>query len=176
MLKREARRGGRPHVAKRQADHACGTGGEPPESILRIDARMHIGQSDGMVNITGGTFRMGSDKHYPEERPAHIVTVDGFWMDRYAVTNAGFAAFVAATGYVTFAERPLDPALYPGVPKTATAYSIWPATSGNGPRTGIALATRTVPTSHAARRAIHAVSTKLRVTILHSLDRALREE
>lgn len=75
---------------------------------------MHIGQSDGMVNITGGTFRMGSDKHYPEERPAHIVTVDGFWMDRYAVTNAGFAAFVAATGYVTFAERPLDPALYPG--------------------------------------------------------------
>jgi sulfatase modifying factor 1 len=42
------------------------------------------------------------------------VTVDGFWIDRHAVTNADFAAFIAATGYVTFAERPLDPALYPG--------------------------------------------------------------
>ena len=57
---------------------------------------------------------MGSDVHYPEERPAHDVTVDGFWIDRYAVTNAGFGAIAAATGYVTFAERPLDPALYPG--------------------------------------------------------------
>ncbi len=67
----------------------------------------------GMAQIAGGTLRMGSDVHYPEERPAHSVTVDGFWIDRYAVTNADFAAFIAATGYVTFAERPLDPALYP---------------------------------------------------------------
>jgi len=57
---------------------------------------------------------MGSDAHYPEERPAHGVTVDNFLIDRYAVTNADFAAFVAATGDVTFAERPLDPTLYPG--------------------------------------------------------------
>ena len=69
---------------------------------------------DGMIQIPGGTFRMGSDDHYPEERPAHCVTLDGFWIDRYAVTNAEFAAFIAATGYVTFAERPLDPTLYPG--------------------------------------------------------------
>jgi len=48
------------------------------------------------------------------ERPAHSVTVDGYWIDRYAVTNADFGAFIAATGYVTFAERPLDPTLYPG--------------------------------------------------------------
>jgi sulfatase modifying factor 1 len=69
----------------------------------------------GMAQITGGTFRMGSDVHYPEERPADGVTVDGFWIDRHAVTDADFAAFVAATHYVTFAERPLDPAaLYPG--------------------------------------------------------------
>ena len=67
-----------------------------------------------MAQIACGTFRMGSDAHYPEERPAHSVTVDGFWIDRYAVTNADFAVFVAATGYLTFAERPLDPALYPG--------------------------------------------------------------
>jgi formylglycine-generating enzyme required for sulfatase activity len=48
---------------------------------------------------------MGSDRHYPEERPAHRVTVDGFWMDRGPVTNDRFARFVAETGYVTIAER-----------------------------------------------------------------------
>jgi len=67
-----------------------------------------------MAQIAGGTFRMGSDVAYPEERPAHGVTVDGFSIDRHAVTNTDFAAFVAATGYVTLAERPLNPALYPG--------------------------------------------------------------
>ncbi len=64
--------------------------------------------------IPGATFRMGSDDHYPEEAPAHVVTVDGFWMDRYTVTNREFERFVRATGYVTLAERPVDPALYPG--------------------------------------------------------------
>jgi sulfatase modifying factor 1 len=68
----------------------------------------------GMAWIPGGTFLMGSDQHYPEEAPAHYATVDGFWMDQYAVTNEEFARFVAATGYVTVAERPLDPADYPG--------------------------------------------------------------
>ena len=61
----------------------------------------------GMVWIPGGTFQMGSDKHYPEERPAHSVTVDGFWIDRYPVTNTRFQRFVAATNHVTFA--PLFP-------------------------------------------------------------------
>ncbi len=67
----------------------------------------------GMVWIPGGTFVMGSDQHYPEEAPAHEVSVDGFWMDQHAVTNAEFARFVAETGYLTVAERPLDPAAYP---------------------------------------------------------------
>jgi formylglycine-generating enzyme required for sulfatase activity len=67
-----------------------------------------------MVWIPGGTFRMGSDKHYPEERPVHRVTVDGFWMDRYPVTNARFARFVDATGYKTLAETTPDAADYPG--------------------------------------------------------------
>ena len=67
-----------------------------------------------MVWIPGGTFRMGSAKHYPEERPVHRVAVDGFWMDRAPVTNARFARFVAATGHVTFAQLPPDPAQYPG--------------------------------------------------------------
>src|ERR1700710_3090912 len=66
--------------------------------------------------VPGGTFLMGSDKHYPEEAPAHRVSVGGFWMDTYAVTNSRFAEFVGATGYVTVAERPADPADYPGAP------------------------------------------------------------
>jgi formylglycine-generating enzyme len=68
----------------------------------------------GMVWVPGGTFLMGSDRHYPEEAPAHRVTVDGFWMDRCAVTNAEFRRFVDATGHVTVAERAPDPADYPG--------------------------------------------------------------
>jgi formylglycine-generating enzyme required for sulfatase activity len=67
-----------------------------------------------MCRIPSGTFRMGSDEHYPEERPARLVSVDEFWMDMCAVTNAEFARFVIATSYRTVAERPLDPALYPG--------------------------------------------------------------
>ncbi|MFB9338909.1 formylglycine-generating enzyme family protein [Actinoplanes octamycinicus] len=66
--------------------------------------------------IPGGTFRMGSDDHYPEEAPARDVEVGGFWMCRTTVTNAAFTAFVAATGYRTVAERPLDPADFPGAP------------------------------------------------------------
>jgi formylglycine-generating enzyme len=65
--------------------------------------------------IPGGTFRMGSDDFYPEERPVHRVTVDGFWMDRHLVTVAQFQQFVKATEYVTVAERPLDAIEYPGV-------------------------------------------------------------
>jgi sulfatase modifying factor 1 len=67
-----------------------------------------------MAWIPGGVFRIGSHAHYPEEAPAHDVSVDGFWMDAYAVTNAEFAAFVRDTGYVTVAERPLDPKTYAG--------------------------------------------------------------
>jgi formylglycine-generating enzyme len=66
-----------------------------------------------MVRLDGGTFRMGSDRFYPEEGPAHDVTVAPFEIDRYAVTNDRFAAFVEATGYITVAERPLDAAAFP---------------------------------------------------------------
>ncbi len=69
-----------------------------------------------MVWIAGATFLMGSDRHYAEEAPARRVAVDGFWIDRCAVTNRQFAAFVRATGHVTVAERPLDPAAFPGAP------------------------------------------------------------
>jgi formylglycine-generating enzyme len=70
--------------------------------------------SPDMVWIPGGTFRMGSDKHYPEERPVHRVSVDGFWMDRAPVSNERFARFVEATGHVTFAEIPPRAEDYPG--------------------------------------------------------------
>jgi formylglycine-generating enzyme required for sulfatase activity len=68
---------------------------------------------EGMIWIPGGTFLMGSDRNYPEEAPAHRVSVDGFWIDRTCVTNREFARFVEATGHVTLAERPADPADYP---------------------------------------------------------------
>jgi formylglycine-generating enzyme required for sulfatase activity len=67
-----------------------------------------------MVWIPGGRYRMGSDDHYPEESPAHDVTVDGFWMDRYTVTNAGFRRFADATGHRTVAEQSANAADYPG--------------------------------------------------------------
>ena len=67
------------------------------------------------VWIEGGTFLMGSDEFYPEERPVHRVAVDGFWMDAHPVTAAEFARFVDTTGWVTVAERPPDPADYPAV-------------------------------------------------------------
>jgi formylglycine-generating enzyme required for sulfatase activity len=70
----------------------------------------------GRVWVPGGEFLMGSDRHEPEEAPAHRVWVDGFWIAVDPVTNAEFASFVTATGYVTVAERPLDPADFPGAP------------------------------------------------------------
>ena len=69
---------------------------------------------EGMAWIPARTFRMGSNDHYPEEAPAHRVAVDGFWIDVVPVTNAGFARFVAATGYVTFAELAPKAEDYPG--------------------------------------------------------------
>jgi len=69
-----------------------------------------------MAWVPAATFRMGSDAHYPEEAPAHPVDVSGFWIDRHEVTNRDFAAFVEDTGYVTVAERPLEPADFPGAP------------------------------------------------------------
>ncbi|MEU4097600.1 formylglycine-generating enzyme family protein [Streptomyces sp. NPDC026673] len=67
----------------------------------------------GMVSVPGGTFLMGSADFYPEEQPVHSVVVDGFWMDAHPVTVAAFRRFVKNTGYVTAAERELDPADFP---------------------------------------------------------------
>jgi formylglycine-generating enzyme required for sulfatase activity len=64
--------------------------------------------------IPGGTSRMGSDNHYPEEAPVHRVTVAGFWIDATPVTNGAFCKFVQATGYITCAKIRPDPSDYPG--------------------------------------------------------------
>lgn len=70
-----------------------------------------------MVWISGGSFMMGTNNpEFPDASPIHPVTVKGFWMDEHEVTNAQFEAFVKATGYVTVAERELDPKDFPGVP------------------------------------------------------------
>jgi sulfatase modifying factor 1 len=75
--------------------------------------RLHTGGTPeggppGMVWIPGGEFTMGTDSDlgWPDEKPAHRVRVDGFWMDATEVTNAQFHAFVEATSYVTTAEKP----------------------------------------------------------------------
>lgn len=70
----------------------------------------------GFIWLDGGEFAMGTDGLYPEEAPAHRVRVDGFWISPTAVTNREYAAFVTATRYRTVAERPLDPADFPGAP------------------------------------------------------------
>lgn len=67
-----------------------------------------------MIWLPGGTFRMGSNDHYPEEAPVHTVSVDPFWIDPIPVTNRQFAAFVAATGHRTTAEIAPRAEDYPG--------------------------------------------------------------
>jgi len=78
-----------------------------------------LGADDAtMVYIAAGTFLMGTTD-FADASPVHEVTVGGFWMDEHEVTNAQFARFVAATGYQTIAERPLDPKDFPNVPLDA---------------------------------------------------------
>jgi sulfatase modifying factor 1 len=89
-------------------------------SMLQADKPMQRSALTGdenrpeMVLIPGGTFRMGSDKHYSEEAPAHRVAVDAFSIDRTPVTNRQFKEFIRATGHVTVAEIVPDPKDYPG--------------------------------------------------------------
>jgi formylglycine-generating enzyme required for sulfatase activity len=81
----------------------------------------------GMVWIPGGEFYMGvgddietgegPTDHFEDARFVHKVEVDGFWMDKTELTNEAFAEFVAATKYVTIAERKPDPKEFPGVPE-----------------------------------------------------------
>jgi formylglycine-generating enzyme required for sulfatase activity len=68
-----------------------------------------------IARIPGGRYRIGSDRFYPEERPSREVAIPEFQIELAPVTNAQFASFVAATGYVTISEQPPDPQLYPNL-------------------------------------------------------------
>jgi len=76
---------------------------------MALMERPHRSAPPNMIRVPGGTFRVGSDKHYPEEAPLHRVTVSGFWIDRMPVT---IKQFVRATSHKTFAEIPPDPKNY----------------------------------------------------------------
>lgn len=90
----------------------------------------------GMKRIEGGTFRMGSERFYPEEAPMRRVRVGSFLIDEAPVTNAQFSRFVSETGYVTIAEVPPSPADYPDLPVDAVVAgsSVFVSPGGNGER------------------------------------------
>jgi sulfatase modifying factor 1 len=107
------------HAAPKAGAPASTTSARAPDGVtVGVNAaREPEPAPEGMVWVPGGTFWMGCETcNMPDALPAHVVSVEGFWMDRTPVTNAMFAAFVAATRYVTVAERPLKPGDYPGVP------------------------------------------------------------
>jgi formylglycine-generating enzyme len=113
-----ARPGGEPdphqHASSATAPHRQ----EGASAIVGVhDAPPPGPAPESMVWVPGGTFWRGCDDcGMWDTQPVHLVSVDGFWMDRAPVTNAQFASFVEATRYVTVAERKPNPADFPGVP------------------------------------------------------------
>jgi formylglycine-generating enzyme len=95
--------------------------GEASDDGAAGDPTPDYAAPEGMVWVPGGWFWMGSDDGPQDERPMHRVRVNGFWMDKYELSNAEFTRFVAATGYVTNAERAVDPKEYPDSPPEARA-------------------------------------------------------
>jgi formylglycine-generating enzyme len=94
------------HAATEAPPRACLAGLVIPDPVHK---------TAGMVFIHGGKFLMGAQPAHSEEGPPHEESIGSFWIDRTDVTNAQFAKFVAATHYVTLAERPLDPKRYPNL-------------------------------------------------------------
>jgi formylglycine-generating enzyme required for sulfatase activity len=93
---------------------ACQPADSEPDAQARVE-RTCTAPGDSAVRIAGGTFLMGQADIYAEEGPVRETSVDTFWIDPHEVTNRQFAEFVAATNYVTIAEKPVDPAMF-GVP------------------------------------------------------------
>ena len=119
--------------------HASGAKQVDKESaaVVSIDSTPPVGPApEGMVWIPSGTFWMGcNDCDMPDTQPVHLVSVDGFWMDRTPVTNNQFASFVKSTGYLTIAERKPDPKDYPGVDpsKLVAGSAVFTAPPGDVP-------------------------------------------
>lgn len=88
--------------------------GEKASAIETSSPETSCVQKTEPVRIEGGTFTVGSEGTYPEEGPAQEVTIGAFRIEPVEVTVARFRAFVEATGYVTVAERPVDPVLLEG--------------------------------------------------------------
>lgn len=86
------------------------------QEARNVAARTCKTLTDVPIRIAGGSFAMGEDDVYPEEGPIRQVSVDAFWIDPHEVTNRQFDRFVKATGYVTVAERPVDPKAFGTVP------------------------------------------------------------
>ncbi len=103
-----------PSTKEVSAQHAT----SDPSAGPAIDKTPPPGRApEGMAWIPGGTFWMGCETcGMPDALPIHLVSVDGFWMDQTPVTNAAFDRFVAATGYVTLAERIPDRREFPAAP------------------------------------------------------------
>lgn len=114
--------GGVDHGGGRHAGHHTTAEQTVPDAESAAAARINSAPApgpapEGMVWVPGGTFWMGCENcEMPDALPVHLVEVDGFWMDRTPITNAQFAQFVKATGYVTIAERKPKPEDYPGAP------------------------------------------------------------
>jgi formylglycine-generating enzyme len=112
------------HVHASSASTIVPSGGFLP--TIENSAKPEANNPAGMAWIPGGEFSMGSKdprslpdggrEAMEDARPIHRVYVDGFWMDKTDVTNAQFARFVKATGYVTIAERKPNANDFPGVP------------------------------------------------------------
>jgi formylglycine-generating enzyme len=97
--------------------HSPDVSPRPTAAVTSINAvHDRVMPPEGMVWIPGGTFRRGFEEE-SDAQPVREIEIHGFWMDRTEVTNAQFAAFVRATGYVTVAEKPPDPRLFPDAPR-----------------------------------------------------------
>ena len=101
----KARNSSREDRASRESSRVAAPGESVPGTTPVVTQA--VASTDGMVRIAGGEFTMGTDAElgWPDEKPAHRVRVDGFWIDETEVTNAQFRSFAEATGYVTTAEK-----------------------------------------------------------------------
>jgi len=117
-----SKKAGRDYATRYDEPKALGHAVPSPEAMA-ANAAAHSSNdhswTNDMVWIGGGSFLMGSEEGQPDEKPVHEVTVGGFWMDRYEVTNEQFEKFIKATGYVTIAERKPKQEDFPDAPPEA---------------------------------------------------------
>lgn len=106
-----------------------------PAGTSSLDPAPACASQPATASLPGGNFAMGEDNAYVEERPVREIRVAAFSIDTVEVTNARFARFVDATGYITDAERAPDPGQHPDIPPEAlvagSAVFISPLLSGS---------------------------------------------